>query len=754
MVDKNSEREYEQQYLNFVLKIIAQQLEEELESFDDLEFKFRRDPNHYAVAYRIACNAIKILKHGLDKPYFARIDFKEDNNLKKEYYIGKYNISDDKFNPIVIDWRAPIANLYYDSELGRASYECPDGVVSGELLLKRQLEISSGKIEKFHDVDIVSNDELLQKYLHSNNDMRLKNIVSTIQSEQNIAIRKPINVNTIIQGVAGSGKTTIALHRIAYLVYNYRQNINNSQYMVIGPNDVFLKYIESVLPDLDVNGINQQTFEKFAKEIIGEEINITDSSKKLNLYLSGKIKNDIPKLKSSLDYKIMLDLFLDSYFEKIITKGLKIKDFEVISQEQLLMIFRNALNQSDNFENTIEKFVILVSRYVEDNYLSIMSRFSLFSYEKFTENNSESYNNFSKDKKLISDEIKKGCKQTAKKYLSKYNLGPIKLYNLFINEFDKYNVVGYEYVTELKNETLKNIKSRCFDFEDLPALIHIRNRIGLDRSFRNYRHVVIDEAQDLGKFHFYVLKECLPNATFSIYGDIAQSIYDYRSIDSWDEVNMIIDNCELITFRKSYRTTDEIMMVANCVSENIGLPSSELSIRHGKMVDFNKVDTKDIPTYIKMKVDEYRSKGYKTIAIISKYPTQSNYINDDLYLEGLKIPNIDTNTDVTSCGNDIFTISNYLAKGLEFDAVIINGADESLYNSTNKSDMKMLYVALTRALHEMNIIYSDELSIPLEIARKKIENQNVSNFNFQMLVSVDTPENTTNKKLSKSILKR
>lgn len=705
----------EEKYLEYTLNLIRKSLEEELENFDELEFKYRRDPDRYGVAYRIACNNLKILNNGILKPYFARIDFKTDGCVDSEkIYIGKYGIYDSESKPIVVDWRAPISSLYYDSEVGIASYVCPEGVISGRLTLKRQFELEDGKLLSYHDVDIVSNDNLLQKYLQSNNDMRLKNIVSTIQSEQNVAIRKPLNINTIIQGVAGSGKTTIALHRIAYLVYNYRDKIKNNQYMVIGPNDVFLKYIESVLPDLDVSDVNQQTFERFAKEIIDEDINIKSSSKKLNLYLAKKINNDIPKFKSSDEFRMMLDLFLDDYFEKVISDGLVIKGFEVIDKETLYQLYQSALKQSPNFSIATDKFVMLVNNYIVEHFTTIISRLNEELLNEFrNEKVAKDKDAFNKKRKSIYDEIQRGCKQLSRKYISKYNLTPTKLYKMFITNIRKYDLADYSYIEELISETLGSVKENSFDFEDLAPLMHIRYRLGIDRSFMNYRHVVIDEAQDLGNFNFYVLKECLPNATFSIYGDIAQSIYDYRSIDSWDEVRDVLGNCELISFRKSYRTTDEIMTVANSIAESLNLETSELSIRHGENVTFNQVKKENIPAYIKNKIIEYKEKGYKTIAVISKYPIQSSYINDDLSFEGLTVLNIDEKTDITANGNGISTISNYLAKGLEFDAVILNDVSEEIYNSDNPSDMKMLYVSLTRALHEMDVVYSKNITRPL-----------------------------------------
>lgn len=777
--------ENEKKYLDYVLNLISRNLEEELETFDELEFKYRRDPDRYGVAYKIACNSLKVLKNGILKPYFARIDFSPEDKLESEkIYIGKYGIYDKNSKPIVVDWRAPISSLYYDSEIGPTSYCCPEGTIFGKLTLKRQFEIENGKLLNYHDVDIVSNDELLQKYLHTNNDMRLKNIVSTIQSEQNVAIRKPLNLNTIVQGVAGSGKTTIALHRIAYLVYNYRDRIKNNQYMVIGPNDVFLKYIESVLPDLDVSDINQQTYEKFTKEIIDEPINIINSSKKLNMYLAGKIHNDIPKFKSSDEFRIMLDLFLDDYFQNIIEDALIIKGFEVIDKGTLYQIFKNALQQSADFDIAVDKFVILVSNYINNNYNDIIFRLNeVINKSHSVVNNEKEKEELKKKRKYIYDEIQKGCKQSSKKFISKYRFSPTKLYQLFINNIENYDVNDYCYIDELKKETLQNIKSGSFEFEDLAPLIHIKYRLGISRNFMNYRHVVIDEAQDLGKFSFYVLKECLPNATFSIYGDIVQSIYDYRSIDSWDEVRDVLGECELLSFKKSYRTTDEIMTVANSVAESLKFDSSELSIRHGNDVSFSQIEQTNIPAYIKNKIVEYRQKGYKTVAVISKYPVQSSYINDDLSFEGLFVPNVDENTDITKIDNEVLTISNYLAKGLEFDAVIINGADEDVYNSLNASDMKMLYVALTRALHEMDIVYSKKLSKPLieafdkvkikkntsntkcekvvlspvvetdiELKCSSVTNINISNEDIKKNVKVDIPK--VKKELPKAVLKK
>ena len=222
-----------------------------------------------------------ILDRTKDRPYFARIDFRFDDGREEECYIGKVGVADDKSQLITVDWRAPIAVPYYDSNVGKTSFQGPKGVISGELLLKRQYEIDNGLLISFQDVDTVSNDEILKSYLGTSVDSRLKNIVATIQQEQNQIIREPMSKNMIIQGSAGSGKTTVALHRIAYLVYNYMASTKPDQFLVIGPNKFFVKYISSVLPELDVDNVEQLTYDEIVRKILGIDFTLIGDDHKL-----------------------------------------------------------------------------------------------------------------------------------------------------------------------------------------------------------------------------------------------------------------------------------------------------------------------------------------------------------------------------------------------------------------------------------------------------------------------------------------
>ncbi|MBS5778184.1 MAG: UvrD-helicase domain-containing protein [Acholeplasma sp.] len=702
----------EQQKLEQTIKIISELLGIEQKELERVYNDYSREIDERLRVANFRKNHIKVLEKASLNPYFARIDFKAitDSDFK-EIYIGRNGISKDG-KVLITDWRAPISSLYYDSSTGKTSYKSPTGDVLGEVALKRQYDIENGKLIEYFDVDLVSSDNLLQKYLNANNDSRLKSIVATIQSEQNDIIRRPIDENVIIQGVAGSGKTTVALHKIAYLVYNYINSVKQSQYLVIGPNPVFIKYIKTVLPDLDVSGVSQLTFEQFAKDYIGEEIEINPSNKKISASIAGK-SNDIDKFKSSMLYKNMLENFFELYLKGIVSKPLKLNDFVVLTEEEMAPIFARALEeQHATLQGRVDATIERLIDYVKNNVDSILTRYN--EYENNLFKNASLEERESLRKKFIKEriEIQKNCSATIRKYFAKAVLSPIKLYRLFISMLDDFNIYGYKKINELKKTTMANIKGNKYDFEDLAALLYLKLRTEPNRQYSNIKHTVIDEAQDLGIFNFYVLKKCLPTSTFSIFGDLAQSIYDYRGIDNWDEVNSLIFNnkANIVNFNKSYRTTASIMNVADAISESINLGKSDLVVRQGLPVSFDEASTSnELVEQIANKIKEYKEKGYKTIAVISKTDLLSRYINDDLRELGIAIPNVTEKDDVSLDEFSVCTISNQLAKGLEFDAVILNNVNDKIYSCDSTLDMKLLYVAVTRALHELDITYNGKI---------------------------------------------
>lgn len=589
-------------------------------------------------------------------PYFARIDFKNSTNYDK-CYIGKKGVIDYDNNIVTVDWRAPISSLYYDSNIGECEYEAPEGIIKGDLLLKRQYVIENSELISFNDVDTVSNDELLRPYLSTSMDNRLKNIVSTIQSEQNKIIRESITKNLVIQGVAGSGKTTVALHRIAYLVYNNRDIFKPSDYMVIGPNKFFIDYISNILPDLDVNGVCQKTLEELFDFYIEEKISVNNS-----LDVITQI-DDVASFKVSLDMKKVID----DYFGKlkiIPNDDFKINDILIVENPQIVNTY-NSINKKvfNNVNSIINRMILLLEKEILDNFDNISKKFIK--------------NNFSKEK--IND-IKLNIKSYLKKYFNILNIKSLKIYVNILTE------LGYD---------VSKISKGMVNVEDIPSLIYIKFKLKGAREFDNFKHIVIDEAQDYGIFTFYVLKKLFKNSTFSIYGDLAQSLYPYRSIQKWDCLDKIFKKLEIQKLNKSYRTTIEIMDEANKINKYLGLDCAEAVIRHGEKVEY-------ITDNICFLLDNLKNK-YNSIAVITKSQEQAN--NTYEKLKSRYNVNL-INSNNLKYNNGINILPSYLSKGLEFDAVIILNKDN--YDKNNILDMKLLYVSMTRALHKLYINKKDK----------------------------------------------
>jgi len=584
-------------------------------------------------------------------PYFARIDFKSNENFDK-CYIGKKGVIDYDNNIITVDWRAPISSLYYDSNVGRTEYIAPDGIIKGELLLKRQYTIENSKLINFNDVDTVSNDELLKPYLNVSADNRLKNIVSTIQTEQNKIIREKINKNMVIQGVAGSGKTTVALHRIAYLVYNHKDIYKPNDYMVIGPNKFFVNYISKVLPDLDVNGVTQKTLEELIEDYIEEKLTIDNELDTIKEY------DETSEFKVSLNMKKEIDEYFKN-LKEIPTDDFKINNTKIINKEIIEKIY-NDINKENykSIKSRIERTILLLEKYIKDNQQKILNKLIV----EGTDN-----------KTIL--EIKNNINQHLKKYFTILNTKVKKVY-----------------IEILKSLSLPitNINKNIINITDIPSLMYIKYKIFGSEKFNNYRHIVIDEAQDYGIFTFYVLKELFKNSTFSIYGDLAQSLYPYRSINNWEEIDNMYNNFEIIKLNKSYRTTIEIMNNANEINKLLNLDLAQPVIRHGEEVEYFKYDLDELLNKIKDK--------YNSVAIITKEQIDANNIYEELK-EKYEVDLIDkTNLNYNS---KINILPSYLSKGLEFDAVII--IDENKFNKNSILDMKLLYVSKTRALHKLFI---------------------------------------------------
>ncbi len=622
---------------------------------------------------------LNVLKQNVEKPYFARIDFKNSKERITDIcYLGKVGVINYDNKIVVVDWRAPISSLYYDSNVGLSTYKVENDNVEGELLLKRQYNIENQVLLSFNDVDTVSNDELLKPYLGVSADARLKNIVSTIQSEQNEIIRSDIHKNLIIQGVAGSGKTTVALHRIAYLVYNYKDTIKNNQYMVIGPNKFFINYISSVLPDLDVNDVKQYDLIEFTNNYLKENIKIESGYTSLS------------KQKTSIKFLNIIDEYLDNYFKNSYPySDLKIKEFILLPKQKIKEVWEELDDKKyEVLNDKLERAIILLDKYLTENHQNTILKINNY-YDKELEQGKD-ITKIRIERTNTLEQIKRSYTPLLRKHFSKVIKKATQVYkDILIN----LNNENYEYNNKIY-------------YEDLPSLLYINYRIYGSKEYLNMKHVVIDEAQDYNELTFYALKKIMKNSTFSIYGDLAQSLYPYRSFDKWEEIkdNVFNDKINIKYLSKSYRTSIEIMKEANKINKYLKLNEAEAVIRHADDVIYHKINDKnlDIEYYINLFIE----KGLKSVAVITKTQNESENIYEKLKNK-INVSIIDDTNQEYKGG--ICIITSKLSKGLEFDGVIITDADEQNYKSSSTLDLKLLYVSMTRAMHNLVVMYSNNL---------------------------------------------
>lgn len=722
--------EEEQKYLDYTLQKINleifkanEEMKQLIKSGTSLSFEDRKRGEHFNINARAdgVDKRLGILKRSISTPYFGRMDVTLENEELKKIYLGKSSITSDS-QIVVTDWRAPISSLYYDSEVGEVEFKAPGGQVKGNMSLKRQINIKDSKLIDVQDSSLVSNDDMLKTYLADNADNKMKIIIASIQKEQNDIIRKPSNANIIVQGVAGSGKTSVALHRIAYLIYELGNNISADQFLVLGPNEYFLNYVSSILPDLETSPVDQKTFIEFSRDYLEEKILLKSEEESKN-EREKEISRKIKSFKTSIEYKRLIDEFMDRYLaDGLVSNDFIINDEIIFTKEEV----RNSLFSLDGITPNYERAYQVLSKKLKDNLTDIYDRvnkkyrdiYIKLSFEddkrkKMTEKSSQLY-----------DTLKNQGTRLLKKYINDIKENSTSIYSKFIIKLGNMSLPLSEKETLVfQKETLTDIKKKKIGFEDIPALLHINYRY--TRKLQNYRYMVIDEAQDYGLFHFWVLKEINNNSNFAIYGDLAQSIYSYRSIDSWDKVNKEIfdSNCEILGLSKSYRTTIEITENANEILNYLDLKSAEPVIRYGLPVEF--IDSAELNEKINI-IKNLQTKDYKTVAIICKTEIEAEKLNKSLNNVGINSRYICQKDNEYSGG--LFVLTSASSKGLEFDAVIINNASEDMYSTESDVDMHLLYVASTRALHELVILYDKNLTKVYEDNLEKSKVKKIKSF--------------------------
>jgi DNA helicase-2/ATP-dependent DNA helicase PcrA len=737
MSNFNEEKGAELIYIEKTLEVIKRQLTKEEENLneniskviasrremwqDSVHFSedFDRIPemNHYLSevnretrSYESSVIRVKRYKKMLNSPYFGRFDFtEEDYDEREKIYIGLHNLMNEEDDTIyVYDWRAPISSIFYRSEVGEGSYMSPVGLIKGEVSLKRQYKIYKGNLKFYFDSSVRITDDILQEVLSRNSSSKMKHIVETIQKEQDMIIRDTENEVLIVQGVAGSGKTSIALHRIAYLLYeglNSKIGVNNV--IILSPNSQFSEYISNVLPELGEENVKQKTFSEISRELFGEGIKPQSKEEQLETLICNQGKEEIDlklqsiKFKGSEAFKIILDRLLlycerslikfeDIYYDgKIIEKKEELR--MQFLHDKIGMPIAKRLTRMENMilnkihplrKDRLEKIESIVQR--AGNHIFEVKGFSRLMAVKEAQKLMKDIRKFTKVdytdiyKRLFSD---KGLFGKITKDLE-----------LPSN------------IEAVLNNSMKALQDGYISYEDSAPLLYLKLKLeGLD-SYSEIKQVVIDEAQDYYPMHYEILNLLFKRARYTVVGDFNQTIEKSGDRSIYDQMEKIFNKKKSVKLfmNKSYRSSIEINEFnQKLMSSNTEFISFD---RHGEKprVIFRE-DDEGIIKSIAKQIEDYLTNDYNSIAIITKTEEEAEVISERLR----QYTNIDSfYSENTEDQKNIYIISSYMAKGMEFDVVIVYDVSKEKYNSD--FDRRLLYVACTRALHQLILYYTGE----------------------------------------------
>ncbi len=601
----------------------------------------------------------------LQKPYFGRIDYTDHTtNQNESIYIGKNGVFQNRTEVLIADWRAPISGVYYENELGEGSYGLPDEKpIAIHLDLKRTYDVSEGVLKGYYDSDVASNDELLVQYLSKNKDVVLGEIIATIQKEQNEIIRKTPFANILVQGVAGSGKTTIAMHRISYLLYNYKHRFESNEFCIVGSNDLLLNYITSGLPELDVPNIKHLRMDQLFIRLCEK-----DWLKKNKVTEPGATA----PLRCTLTFMQELELYLLQKREEYI-------DTSTLTDPQLGVILTESGNTTLLRETPTASINTLLG--MLDDRVKTRIQFLMSGMDR--------------------DLILAKLKQYTGHYKRKRPKASI--YEFYMNFLTEWSVT---HPCEAMASHMAGLKAREYDLYDIAALALIHYRITQKAPNQEFGLLFLDEAQDFGIGAYYVLKKLLPATYFTIMGDVSQNIHYHTGLNDWYDLQKLMlpgeKDCFML-LQKSYRNTIEISEYAGQILDKASFGKYKITpvIRHGLPVTEKQFwSDMEMAEYTAGLIEDIRKKGYTTTAIICKNESEAekarNLLKDYTELT-------DGESNNFSKGTTILPIR--YVKGLEFDTVILWNPDMK-HGLEQPETAKLLYVACTRALHELHILNS------------------------------------------------
>ncbi|MCM3724132.1 AAA family ATPase [Neobacillus cucumis] len=661
-------------------------------------------------------------------PYFGRIDFLEEGEKQIDHvYLGIASLMDENNeNFLIYDWRAPISSLYYDYSPGYAQYNIPEGTIEGEMTLKRQFIIRESDIKAMFDTGVTIGDEMLQEVLGNNASTQMKSIVATIQREQNEIIRNERSKILIVQGAAGSGKTSAALQRVAYLLYRYRGTLNAENIMLFSPNPLFNSYVSTVLPELGEENMQQSTFQEYLTERLGKAYNVEDPFSQMEYLLSEEgeetyqTRLEAIRFKASMEFKSIID----HYVSKLSNQGLIFRDLSfrgdiIISKKEISDYFYG-LAKSYSVPNRIQlvkewllkelKRAVKRERsrsWVEEEIQFLEKEDYMEAFKKLQEKNhfsDNTFDDFEREQRLLAEMV---VKERFKPLFARVkSLKFIDLTQLYLKLFKEteQSVNGLPtHWAEISQQTIDHIQHRLVPYEDATPLVYLQDLLEGRKSNTAIRHIFIDEAQDYTPFQFAFIQRLFPYSKITMLGDFNQAIFSGATGSQTVLTDLDISNEEVETFvlTKTYRSTREIVEFSSALIK--GGEKIEPFNRRGKKPTVSHVDQTQLNGAILDSIKQYKSEGYQTIAVICRTEEESKALFEVLK-EAIPVHLIEKGT--ISYEKGINVIPSYLAKGIEFDAVILY--DSSRYEK--ESERKLFYTVCTRAMHVLHMFATGEYS--------------------------------------------
>lgn len=581
-------------------------------------------------------------------PYFGRIDFKEEGEEVRPVYIGLANVQKD-LNYLVYDWRSPISSLFYDYGIGPCMYEAPDGEIKGYMSLRRQYKIENKNLIRVFDNDLNVVDECLQEVLSESSSEKMKNIVNTIQGEQNEIIRNISNKHLIVQGIAGSGKTSVALHRIAFLLYKIK-NLKSANVLIFSPNKVFSEYISDVLPELGEENTGETTFHDFAKSYAKEFKRIETFTDFIEKFYTGKEPNpNLVKFKLSNEMIPVIESYAKEIEDKIIVTGDIETKTDIIDKKYLNYLLKDRFNKLPLFQR-LEPIA-----------------------EHLCDKLGISYG--------------KGKRNFIKQIKELLNVKPDfkKLYQeLYLSDTFK-EAYGKEEIVKLN--------TKMINYEDALCFIYLKGMLNGFPYSNLIKQIVVDEAQDYNEMQYIILSKIFKKASFTILGDVNQTINPYQKYDTLEVLtNILNENSKYVELTKTYRSSNEIIEYTNKI---LGLKHVS-AIRKPNHVPVRfRSDINDMVDDINTLKEKYNS-----VAIITKNKDESIKVYEFLKdkIDGISL----MEDNEKEFNKDLVIVPSYLSKGLEFDSVISYTTKDNIYT---KDEKYLFYVVATRCQHEL-IIYN------------------------------------------------